>query len=120
MIAGFLDKNNFKYNLQQSFENCKYKKRLRFDFYIPKKNLLIEYDGKQHFETHPNDFFGGETFFLTRRKRDKTKNKFIQKNHQYKLLRISYQEKGNMDVILKRIILDNLEKNINKTIKYWN
>ena len=35
-----------------------------FDFYLPKHNICIEYDGKQHFE--PIDIFGGEDEFIAR------------------------------------------------------
>ena len=42
-------------NREKTFENCtnqregKFCRRLRFDFYLPKQNALIEYDGEQHF-----------------------------------------------------------------------
>ncbi len=34
--------------------NYKTGKHLRFDFWIPERNLLIEYNGKQHYQYHPD------------------------------------------------------------------
>lgn len=53
-IASILDKNNIKYFRQCKFDGLKHKDYLKVDFYIPDINLIIEYDGIQHFE--PVDF----------------------------------------------------------------
>lgn len=46
-----LKKNNIIFERQKKFKNCKgIKQRLPFDFYLSDYNILIEYDGKQHFE----------------------------------------------------------------------
>jgi very-short-patch-repair endonuclease len=40
------------YVQQKSFDDCKNpntNRTLKFDFYIPHKNILIEFDGSQHF-----------------------------------------------------------------------
>lgn len=58
-IRNWLDNNNIGYEFEHIFNDCKDKWFLRFDFYIPSKLLVIEYDGKQHFEE--NEFFGGKT-----------------------------------------------------------
>lgn len=54
-IKKYLDNNNFSYEREVSFEELKSKKGfyLRFDFliYLNKEDyILLEYDGKQHFE----------------------------------------------------------------------
>ena len=49
-IMIFLESNNIKFIRQFKFNDCKYIKTLSFDFYIPKYNLCIEYDGEQHFK----------------------------------------------------------------------
>lgn len=75
---------------QYSFDKCKYKNRLRFDFAImnnDKPIYLIEYDGKQHFK--PIEWFGGEDGFQKTQKRDQIKNEFC-KLHNIPLLRLSY------------------------------
>lgn len=70
---------------------------LRFDFYLPKLNRLIEFDGKQHFE--PNEYFGGEKSFLEQQKRDQIKNNYA-KQHNIPLIRIPYQERDNITIDL--------------------
>ena len=51
------------------FNDCKRKNKLRFDFYLPKYNVLIEYDGMQHFK--PIIFFGGIKKFNVNKEIDK-------------------------------------------------
>lgn len=89
-IKKLLEENCIDYIPQYSFDDCKYKYVLHFDFAIIKNNFpigLIEYDGKQHFE--PIDFFGGEKEFKESQKRDKIKNAYC-KLHNIPLLRIPY------------------------------
>lgn len=51
--------------------------------------LLIEYDGKQHFE--PVEFFGGQQEFEYRKRNDRIKDSYC-KDHGIPLLRISYKQ----------------------------
>lgn len=53
-----LIENNIKFISEKRFNGCKNINELPFDFYLPNQNLLIEYDGIQHFK--PINFFGGE------------------------------------------------------------
>ena len=66
---------------------------LRFDFYLPNFNRLIEFDGIQHFQ--PIDYFGGENTFLNYQKNDKLKNDYANK-YNIPLVRIPYYEKGKI------------------------
>ena len=50
LIESLLKKNNIIFETQHTFDDCKFKRVLLFDFYLPKQNILIEYDGRQHFE----------------------------------------------------------------------
>lgn len=105
-IIKFLNDNNIKYECQKKFLNLINNGRnsLRFDFYIPSKNLLIEYDGIQHYK-------GGKIFnhILTKkefeeiRKRDKIKSKYA-KNNNIKLLRIPYFQFKEINKILKKFL----------------
>ncbi len=54
-ISRYLDKNNITYIYDSPSEvvNPYTGKKLRFDFYIPDKNLYIEYQGKQHYAYVP-------------------------------------------------------------------
>lgn len=51
MIAYTLDELGVKYEQEKTFEGLVDKKQLRYDFYLPELNILIEYDGRHHFET---------------------------------------------------------------------
>lgn len=58
ITESWLADNNIKYIPQKTFDNCRYKYVLRFDFYLPEYNLLIEYQGRQHYESV--EVFGGD------------------------------------------------------------
>lgn len=64
-------------------------------------NLLIEYDGEQHFK--PIDNWSGEEGYKYRKQRDEYKNEWCKKNG-IKLLRISYLEykELNINIILPK------------------
>lgn len=49
LISKILSEKNIIFERQKQFEGCRFIRKLKFDFYIPHLNLLIEYDGKQHF-----------------------------------------------------------------------
>ncbi len=77
-IREFLTKNKIRFTYQHKFTNCKNKKELPFDFYLPDYNTCIEYNGKQHYEI--NHFFGEEAFLLTQ-KNDKIKMEYCHANN---------------------------------------
>jgi hypothetical protein len=89
IISWFLDKKNIKYKEQETFEGCKNKSPLPFDFYLQKENICIEFQGIQHFEA--NEHMGGETGLENRRKNDKIKKHFCKKNN-IKLIEIKYSD----------------------------
>lgn len=89
IINSWLLKEGINFQRQKTFNNCKFKGQLYFDFYLPDYNLCIEYDGLQHFK--PIKHFGGDENFYLIKKRDKIKNKFCDK-HNIELLRISYKD----------------------------
>ena len=81
---------------EKSFENCtnqlkgKSCKKLRFDFYVPELNALIEYDGEQHFIKRGK--FGRS--FDTLKQNEIIKNNFCKDNN-IKLIRIHYKTPKN-------------------------
>ena len=83
-IRNFLTKNNIEFEEQKKFEGCKYKRQLRFDFYIPKYNLCIESDGIPHFEkVNWNGKMTNEEMeklLKSNQFRDKIKNDYCKKN----------------------------------------
>ena len=88
-VRNWLEVNKIKYEEQQTFEGCKHKRRLKFDFYVPQHNLCIEYDGKQHFKIIVGGWGGGKEAYELRKLRDKIKNDYCKEN-KINLLRISY------------------------------
>lgn len=86
-IESLLLENNIIYNKQKTFEGCKYKNKLRFDFYLPKYNICIEFDGIQHFK--PIRFFGGKKRFILQKMKDEIKNRYCLDNG-IKLIRFNY------------------------------
>jgi len=111
-IINYLTNNNIKFEHQKKFNDCVGKKyKLPFDFYLPDLNIIIEYDGKQHFELvkfnklTPDDEALIE--FINLKQTDKIKDEYC-KNNNIRLIRIPYTVK-NIEEFLK----NNLE-NINK------
>ena len=76
---------------QKRFADCKDKRSLPFDFYLPAYNLLIEYDGEQHYRSVNR--FGGEEKFNLQHRHDLIKNKYCEDNN-INLLRIPYTVTG--------------------------
>lgn len=101
----WLTENEISYLDQITFDDCKYKGLLKFDFAIFDKNnnliYLIEYDGIQHFE--PVEHFGGEENFEITKLRDNIKNEYCKKNN-IPLLRIPYWDYDNIEQILNNFI----------------
>lgn len=93
-VIQYLKKHKIKFLPQYSFDDCRYKEKLYFDFYLPNYNACIEYDGIQHFE--PVDFAGrGEEWANEQFKyiilRDNIKNNYC-KNNGIQLCRIKYTQ----------------------------
>jgi hypothetical protein len=88
-ISNFLKENNLNFIPQHKFSDCKYKRCLPFDFYIPKLNLCIEFYGRQHYD-YKHDF-GGKSEFELVQIRDNIKQEYC-KNNQIGLEIISYKE----------------------------
>lgn len=84
-IGQFLRANNLPFEYQYFVmhkENRHY-----FDFYIKDLNLMIEYDGRQHYE--PIKWFGGRDAFIAQQNRDAEKAQYCFENN-IKLLRVPY------------------------------
>lgn len=101
-ISLFLTEYNILYETQKKFEDCKSKKTLYFDFYIPSKNICIEYDGEQHF--YPIKWFGGLKAFKEIKIRDNIKTKYCIDNG-ICLIRIPYYSYEKIkDILYERVI----------------
>ena len=90
------------YIREYSFNNCRDKLPLRFDFYLPDANAVIEFDGLQHFM--PVAFIRMDNHdevveqFRELQKRDDIKNKYCRRKGIH-MLRIKYDEKDIVGII---------------------
>lgn len=110
IITNWLKNNIIDFVPQYKFDDCRDLERLPFDFYLPKHNICIEYDGIQHFQ--PVNFGGisderAMINFQKTQKHDNIKNNYCTQ-HKIMLLRISYLQKNNIDVILNNTINNNM------------
>ena len=104
-IEKFLIKNNIEYIREHKFNNCvnpKTNKHLPFDFFIPNKNIIIEYHGEQHYKEYKN-YFQAAGGLKGRQYRDKIKLKFCNQN-KITYIVISYKEFNNINHILTNIL----------------
>jgi very-short-patch-repair endonuclease len=95
-IEKFLIENDVCYIYEYNkFTDCRYKRQLSFDFYLPDYGLCIEYDGSIHFE----DKFDNPKEFKEVQIRDKVKTTYCN-DHNISLLRIPYWDFNNIEQIL--------------------
>lgn len=87
IVSRILEEKHIEFIPQKSFPNCKYKRVLYFDFYIPSKNACIEYDGQQHFE--PRKRYGSIEGLKYIELKDEIKIKYCEDNN-ITLIRIPY------------------------------
>lgn len=86
-VASWLTSKGITYIGQKSFDGLRYKSLLSYDFFIPADNILIEYQGIQHY--YPVEFFGGEDRFATQQESDRLKKEYANR-HNYRLISIPY------------------------------
>lgn len=101
-IREFLEKNNIKFEKEKRFSDCKNKKCLPFDFYLPNYSICIEYQGEQHYDNKCNrrwyDKKLNNTVENDEIKKDYCKNKNIF------LLEIPYWDYNKIETILEKIL----------------
>lgn len=103
-IQQYFDRKGIFYVPQKSFAELRDKHKLLFDFYVPDKNICIEYDGQQHF--FPVSFGGNKDktaksrFELTKY-HDDLKTQYCVGNG-IKLIRIPYTDFDNIESILDK------------------
>jgi hypothetical protein len=109
-IYQYLSLNDYEFEKEFTFNDCRgiNDGYLRFDFAIFFDNeiKLIEYDGKQHFESV--EYWGGDsnlatTHLATTQANDKIKDKYCKENN-IDLLRIPYWDFDNIDVLIDDFI----------------
>ena len=95
-IGKILKKYGIDFKPQYKFENCKFYKKLPFDFYLPQYNICIEYDGEFHYK-----MIMGFNEFVNGKIRDTIKTIYCKEN-EIKLIRIPYWDFDNIETILKK------------------
>lgn len=89
VISRYLEERRIKFIPQYTFDDCRNKRKLPFDFYLLDYNTCIEYDGIQHFQ--PIVIFGGEAAFEKQKANDAIKDEYCKVNN-INLIRIDYQQ----------------------------
>lgn len=93
LLRKILKENNISFQEEWTDNNkCRNPKTnspLRFDFYLQKQNICIEYDGEQHFNA--NGGYYTQDFIKQVQYRDNIKNKYCIDNN-IKLIRIPYTD----------------------------
>lgn len=107
-IAKFLNKYNIKYEAQKTFDDCKRKYKLRFDFQIfyndNEKFFLCEYQGAQHYHlafcfSKTEEEAKEKLDYITTN--DNIKREYCQDNN-IKLVEIPYWNFNKIETILKK------------------
>lgn len=106
-IMKHLDTLGLPYKKEHSFPDCKDDHVLLFDIYIPSKNMIVEYDGEQHF--YPVKFGGksdskAEGRYFRTVEHDKIKNNYCATKG-IQVLRIPYTDYDNIETILDKHLL---------------
>lgn len=97
IITQILEEKEIEFKREYIFEEIS---PLRFDFYIPEKNTVIEFQGLQHYE--PREIWGGEEYLKKLQANDKRKKEFCKKNG-IRFLEIPYTELRNLNNILLKL-----------------
>lgn len=98
-IQNYLLSNKIKFETQKKYRDCKNYHSLPFDFYLPEHKILIEFDGKQHYE--PVEYLGGVTQFFRTVKNDQIKNSYCEKNN-ISFLRIPYYDLDKIENLISK------------------
>lgn len=95
-VRRFLEKHNIEFSQEYWFPDCRDINPLPFDFYLPQLNVIIEFDGIQHFKD-TNYFIYS---FEKNKMHDKIKNDYCALNN-IELIRIPYWDINKIDNILE-------------------
>ena len=93
-ILDLLNKLDINFEEQKWYKDLYYmdkKHHLRYDFYLPDYNLLIEYNGRQHYEYVEEWHSEPNATFADQQARDKLKYDYA-KDHNIRLLIVKYDD----------------------------
>lgn len=105
LVRQWLEKNKIYFIQEKWFPDCRDINPLPFDFYLPDKNTVIEFDGQQHFQ---------ETHYFSRYNSDDSITSYTQyhdsiktdycNSHNINLIRIPYTKINDIENILQEKI----------------
>lgn len=98
-IKNFFVANDINYERNKTFDELRGtgNGKLSYDFYLPAYNLLIEFQGIQHYQI--TERFGGEEQFVKQVEHDKRKREFAFQNG-IRLLEINYNQLKDIEKVL--------------------
>lgn len=107
-IRQWLENNSVEFIQEKFFDDCRDNKPLPFDFYLPEQNMIIEFDGQQHFEEnhffkHSSSKFKNSITSYTKY-HDSIKTEYCI-SHNITLIRIPYTQLNNVENILNEKII---------------
>lgn len=97
-ILKLLEENNLLFEKEKTFPDCRNpitNYLLRFDFYLPTYNTVIEFDGLQHFSSVP--LWDGKEGLEDRQERDRLKNEYCEEK-KILLKRIPYWDLDKLTI----------------------
>lgn len=105
-VVNYLDRCEYTFTREQTFDDCRNKRPLRFDFAVTLTDqvIIIEYDGEQH--SRPVDFAGrgakwAERQFRRVQRNDAIKTEYCRVNG-IPLIRIKHTQFDEIEAILDR------------------
>ena len=104
-IAQSLEQRQVLFEMEKTFKDCRgrnERRPLRFDFYLPGYNILIEYDGEHHYDP-VNKGYRARYVHERTKINDQIKNSYIEKKG-IGLLRIPHWEYDQIDEILNGVL----------------
>ncbi len=115
IFMDLLKEYDIDYIHQHTYSDCKHKNILRFDFHIPKLNIIVEIDGRFHREIIEG--LGGVEEFELTKLRDEIKNKYCIDNG-IPLIRIDYNDnREKIEIFTERcrLVVEDLKNKLKLT-----
>lgn len=100
-VEKYLKDKNILFEKEKYYDDCRYVRKLPFDYYLPSYNVCIEVDGEFHFEDNSvyKNWHSGRSSYEEVKKRDGIKTKYCLDNG-IKLIRLPYYDFNVFNEIL--------------------
>ena len=95
-----LKQRRIPFESEKRFSECRDKRPLAFDFWLPAHKVLIEYDGRQH--SDGAHYLSTLSDFASARRRDRIKTAYARKK-KFRLIRVKYSIKDVEAYLVKRL-----------------